>query len=102
MAEGANPAVVSALKQRLEVVQSLALVNARHLLNQQALGGAEFEILGIERDIAEEGPSQMRSEDLAQALGRRRQARGAIAECEERLAALELQLEDLDRRIAAG
>ena len=98
----ASPAVVEALKERLRVVQEISRLNARHLLNRQACGGAEFEILQVEREIETAGESKLRAAALEGARERRQRATAAMADCDVELAALDLRLADLDRRIAAG
>jgi hypothetical protein len=97
-----SPAIIELLKERLQFVQDISLLNARHLLNQQLAGGAEFTIAQIEREMAECGVEQARSAALEEARERHRQANAAMADCDENLTALERQLKELDQRIAAG
>lgn len=95
-------ALVELLKQRLEIVQELSLVQSRGVLNRQRGGGADFEIAQLERKIADGGCSRSFVETLADARERRRKADDAEAECNSRCAELEQRLEQLDRSIAAA
>ncbi|MDQ0475099.1 hypothetical protein [Labrys wisconsinensis] len=94
------PGVIEALAERLRVVQAVSQLNARRLLGQQACGGAEFDILRVEREIAAEGEAEHRGAALREAQARRRRAEAAMAACDAELAALDLRLRELDRRIA--
>lgn len=93
--------VVEMLTRRLQVVQEISVVQSRNLLNYQLSGGAEFEIQGIEQEIAAIGGSHELAKALADARERLQMANAGIAECDAQCAALEQRLEELDRRIAA-
>ena len=94
--------LVELLKQRLKVVQEISSVQSRNLFNRQLGGGAELEIIQIERDIAAKGSSQSHVETLADARKRRQNADDATLECNAHCAELERRLEQLDRSIAAA
>ena len=94
--------VVEMLTRRLQVVQEISAVQSRNLLNCQLSGGAEFEIQGIEQEIAAVGGSHERAKALADARERLRKVNAEMAECDAQCAALEQRLEELDRQIAAG
>lgn len=94
--------LVEALKWRLQVVQEMSSVQSRHLLNRQLGGGAEFEIQRIEREITATGGSEGLAASLQDARARLQGANAAMEACDTEFAALELQLEDLDRRIAGA
>ncbi len=93
--------LVEMLTQRLQVVQEIAAIQSRNLLNRQLGGGAEFEILRIEREIAATGWSHALADALADARERLQEANAQAAACEVECGALELRLEELDRWIAA-
>jgi hypothetical protein len=90
-------AVVEMLTQRLQVVQEISAIQARNLLNRQLGGGAEFEIQGIEQEIAATGCSSKLARALADARERLQKANAEMAECDAHCAALERCLEQLDR-----
>lgn len=94
--------VVEMLTQRLQVVQEISAAQSRNLLNRQLSGGAEFDIQGIEQEIAASGCSHELARTLADARERLRKANAAMSECDAHCAALEQRLEELDRWIAAG
>jgi len=90
------------LAQRLQIVQEISTVQSRNLLNRQLGGGAEFEIEGIEQQIAASGCSRDLAKTLADARERLRKANAEMAECDARCSALGQRLEELDRCIAAS
>jgi hypothetical protein len=92
--------LVEVLKRRLQVVQEISAAQSCQLLNRQRGGGAEFEIEQIEREIAAAGASEALAAALQDARARLREVNAAMEACDAKCAALELQLEDLDRRIA--
>ena len=94
--------VVEMLTERLQVVQEISAAQSRNLLNHQLSGGAEFDIQGVEREIAASGCSHELARTLADARERLRKANAAMAECDAHCAALEQRLAELDRWIAAG
>ncbi len=94
--------VVEMLTRRLQVVQEISAAQSRNLLNRQLGGGAEFEIQGIEQEIAASGGSRELARTLEDARERLRKANAEMAECDAHCAALEQRLEELDRWIAAG
>jgi hypothetical protein len=96
------PALVELLRQRLQVVQEISSLQSRNLLNHQVGGGAELEIVQIERDIANEGRSQSLVRALEDARERLQRASDATVECDAHCAVLERRLEELDKCIAAG
>jgi hypothetical protein len=97
-----KPTVVELLNERLRMVQVLSGMNARHLLNRQIAAGADIGILQIEQEIAKSGASPDSSAALRE-LQERRDKTGATMEAEdEALSALERQLAEIDRQIAAG
>jgi hypothetical protein len=93
---------VEMLTRRLRVVQEISALQSRNLLNRQLSGGVEFEIQGIEQEIAATGGSHELARALADARERFQMANAEMAECDTRCAALEQRLEELDRRIAAA
>ncbi|MBR1025047.1 hypothetical protein JQ559_15195 [Bradyrhizobium viridifuturi] len=94
--------VVQMLTQRLQVVQEISAIQSRNLLHRQLGGGAEFEIRGIEQEIAVSGCTHGLAKALADARERLQMASAEIAECDAHCAALEQRLEELDRCIAAS
>jgi flagellar biosynthesis GTPase FlhF len=97
-----KPALVELLNERLRMVQVLSGMNARHLLNRQIAAGTEIAILQIEQEVVKSGASPAKSAALRE-LQERRDKTGATMEAEgEALSALELQLAEIDRQIAAG
>lgn len=97
-----SPSLVDLLEQRLRIVQETAAAQSRNVLHRQLGGGTEFEILGIEQEIATTGWSHALATALANARERLREANATVAACDADCVALELRLEELDRRIAAG
>jgi hypothetical protein len=96
------PTVVEMLPQRLRVVQEISALQSRNLLNRHLSGGAEFEIQGIEQEIAATGGSHELARALTDAWKRFQMATAEAEECDTRCAALEQRLEELDRWIAAA
>ncbi|MFB9267289.1 hypothetical protein ACFFWD_29720 [Bradyrhizobium erythrophlei] len=94
--------LVEVLKRRLQVVQEISSAQSRHLLNRQLGGGAEFEIQQIESEIAATGVSEALAASLRDARVRLQEANAAMEACDTECEALESQLEELDRWIAAG
>jgi hypothetical protein len=94
--------VVEMLTQRLQVVQEISAAHSRNLLNRQLSGGAEFEIQGIEQEIAASGGSDALAKSLADARERMQMANAEMVECATHCAALEQRLEELDEWIAAS
>ena len=94
--------VVQMLTLRLQVVQEISAIQSRNLLHRQLGGGAEFEIQGIEQEIAVLGRTLGLAKALADARERLQMSIAEIAECDARCAALEQRLEELDKSIAAG
>ncbi|SFJ95985.1 hypothetical protein [Celeribacter neptunius] len=86
------------LSERLVLIQAIATANSEHLRLNQIAGGMmildQKDALDGVEEGAEEGPEQ----------DRRNQARDAndtaIDQCRDRIAALEAQLADLDRKLA--
>lgn len=93
--------LVEVLEQRLKVVQEISSVQSRNLLNRQIGGGAEFELLQIEQEIAATGSTHALGKRLAGARDRLQKANAEVAACDAHCAALERRLEELDRLIAA-
>jgi hypothetical protein len=91
--------LVEVLTRRLQVVQEISSAQSRQLFNRQRRGGAEFEIEQIEREIAATGASEALAAALRDARARLWEVNAAMEACDAECAALELQLEDLDRRI---
>ncbi|MBR0857088.1 hypothetical protein [Bradyrhizobium liaoningense] len=94
--------VVEMLTRRLQLVQEISAVQSRNLLNRQHSGGAEFEVQGIEQEIAATGGSHDLAKALADARERFQMANTEMAECDTLCAELEQRLEELDGLIAAG
>jgi hypothetical protein len=88
------------LKRRLQVVQEISAAQSSQLLNRQRGGGAEFEIEQIECEIAAAGATEPLTAALQGARARLQELNAAMQACDAECAALELQLEDLDRQIA--
>ena len=87
--------------ERLRIVMQLTELNAEHLRLSQAAGGAEIDELRCERAIDEEGAAAGHRDRLHEARGEGRDTRLALAECEDRVRALESRIDEIDRRLAA-
>ena len=97
-----KPTLVELLNERLRMVQVLSGMNARHLLTRQIAAGTDMGILQIEQEIVKSGASPARSAALRE-LQERRDKTGASMEADDQaLSALELQLAEIDRQIAAA
>lgn len=94
--------LLEVLQLRLQVVQEISRAQSSQLLNRQRGGGAEFEVDQIEREIAATGASEALIRSLQEARVRLQVANAAIEAYDAECAALELRLEELDRRIAGA
>jgi hypothetical protein len=94
---GADPIL---LRQRFEIVVEIARVNAIHLRHWQTHGGAEFELLSIEAAIAGGDHSEAMRTALMETKRKLDEARIAMDQCEEELAALNGRLAMVDDAIS--
>lgn len=90
--------------RRVAAIGTLSALNAEALKLQQALGAAEMEVLrlelAVERAAAEPDPQLVR--DLQKAGEDAASVRSAQEGCDDRIAAAELVVDEIDRRLAAG
>ncbi|MDQ0391931.1 hypothetical protein [Labrys monachus] len=93
--------IAAMLRERLRIVQEVSRLTARHLLNQQIAGGADFAIMRMEGEREDGETPEARAAALREELQRRDAARSAMVADDIALAGLESQIEELDRRIAA-
>jgi len=89
------------LTRRLALVAKLSALTAEALRLNQKLSGVQMDVLRIELEIGRTGASGQLVQDLHEAENRAGAIEAAEAECGERIAAMEDQVEELDRMLAA-
>jgi hypothetical protein len=90
------------LQRRLDVAAAITRLNALQLRHRQMLGGAEIDIARLEM-IADGGEvTEVQRVALCEACMRQQEICTAMARCDDELAALNAQLEVIDREISVG
>lgn len=93
---------VELLERRLSLVAALSALNAEALKWTQFLGAIEMDILRMELEIGRSGASEQLVRDLRGAQTSADGIRTALSDCEERIAAAERQVDEVDRLLAAA
>jgi len=92
---------VALLERRLAQVAGISALNAEALKLRQTLGAIEMEALRIELEIGRAGATDELVRLLHEEEARADAVRFAQAECDERIADAEFEVEETDRLIAA-
>lgn len=88
-------------QKRLSLVASISALNAEALKLAQTLGAVEMDVLRIELERGKTGDSGELVRLLHEAKMNAEAIQAAQAECEERIAAVEREVEEIDRLLAA-
>jgi hypothetical protein len=88
------------MQERMALVEKLAALNSKQLLNTQTRSGAEVELLACIELMESEGESEAALERHAELEGRYKAAVVVWEECERELDELADQLNALDNEIA--
>jgi hypothetical protein len=97
-----DPGLAELFSGRLTLVATLSSLNAEALKLVQRLGAVEMDVLRIELESSRDGLSAELVRLLHEAEAEAEAIRAAQARCEESIATVERQVEDIDRMIAAG
>jgi len=97
-----SPGPAELLHERLSLVARLSALNAEALKLIQRLGAVEMDVLRIELEAGRNGSSPELVRLLHEAEADAETIRAAQARCDEDIAAVEGQVEDIDRRLATG
>jgi hypothetical protein len=90
------------LARRLDLVANVSALTAEALRLNQKRAGIEMDVLRLELEIARSGASAQLVQDLHEAAEERAAAvMQEGARCEQRIAAAEGEVEDVDRSLAA-
>jgi hypothetical protein len=98
----ASHARVELLERRLSLVVALSGLNAEALKWTQLLGAIEMDIQRMELELGRGSAPEQLVQDLHSAETSAASIRTALAECEERIAAAERQVYEVDRLLAAA
>ncbi len=98
----ASPMRVELLQRRLSLVVALSGLNAEALKWTQLLGAIEMDIQRMELELGRNGASEELVRDLHGAETSADSIRTALSDCEERIAAAERQVDEVDRLLAAA
>jgi hypothetical protein len=90
------------MTKRMTLVSSISALNAEALKLIQRLGALEMETMRIERDMAHEGTGDELVRALHEVEKEADALRAAQAECEERIAAAEQDIDATDRLLRAA
>ncbi len=98
----ASHARVELLERRLSLVAALSALNAEALKWTQLLGAIEMDIQRMELESGRREASEQLVRDLHGAATSADSIRTALSDCEERIAAAERQVDEVDRLLAAA
>jgi len=98
----ATPVRVELLGRRLSLVATLSGLNAEVLKLTQLLGAIEMDIQRMELELGRNGASEQLVRDLHGAETNAASIRTALSDCEERVAAAERHVDEIDRLLAAS
>ncbi|MFI0844163.1 hypothetical protein [Mesorhizobium sp. IMUNJ 23232] len=90
------------LARRLKLVAEVSGLTAEMQKHNQILAGLEMDLLRIELEIGRNGSSEQLVRDLHEAEQAVEATMVKRADCEERIEAVEKQVEAVDREIAAS
>ncbi|MBN9550108.1 MAG: hypothetical protein J0H31_14815 [Alphaproteobacteria bacterium] len=96
----ASLARVELLERRLSLVAALSGLNAEGLKWTQLLGATEMDIQRMELELDRDGACEQLVRDLHGAETSAASIRIALSDCEERIAAAERQVDEVDRLLA--
>ncbi|MBZ9657599.1 hypothetical protein LB523_00970 [Mesorhizobium sp. ESP-6-4] len=88
------------LARRLDLVASVCALTAEAQRLNQKLAGVEMDVLRLELEIGRRGTNAQLVQDLHEAEESAAAFRNACTACEERIAAAEGDIDDVDRRLA--
>ncbi|TPK72126.1 hypothetical protein FJ930_13255 [Mesorhizobium sp. B2-4-15] len=89
------------LERRLALVGNVSALTAEALRLNQKRAGLEMDVLRVELEIGRNGPSVQLVQDLHEAKESAEAIMKACAACEDRIAAAEDDVADVDRELAA-
>jgi hypothetical protein len=89
------------LARRLDLVASVSALTAEALRLNQKRAGIEMDVLRLELEIGRSGADAQLVRDLHEAEQSATAIVQACAACEDRIVAVEGDIEELDRRLAA-
>jgi len=89
------------LARRLDLVASVSALTAEALRLNQKRAGIEMDVLRLELEIGRSGANAQLVRDLHEAEQSATAIVQACAACEDRIVAVEGDIEELDRRLAA-
>jgi hypothetical protein len=90
------------LARRLDLVASVSALTAEALRLNQKRAGIEMDVLRLELEIGRSGASAQLVRDLHEAEESAATIMQACTACEDRIVAAEVDVEDVDRRLAAA
>ncbi|MGX5799786.1 hypothetical protein ACWGS9_00895 [Bradyrhizobium sp. Arg314] len=93
---------VELLERRLSLVGALSGLNAEALKWTQLLGAIEMDIQRMELELGRSGAAEQLVRDLHGAETSIASIRTALSDCEERIAAAERQVDEVDRLLATA
>ncbi|MDX8527774.1 hypothetical protein RFM68_25070 [Mesorhizobium sp. MSK_1335] len=88
------------LERRLALVGSVSALTAEALRLNQKLAGLEMDMLRVELEIGRSGASAQLVQDLHEAEESAEAIMNARSACEDRIAAAESEVADVDRELA--
>ena len=88
------------LARRLDLVANVSALTAEAQRLNQKLAGVEMDVLRVELEIGRSGTNAQLVQDLHEAEESAAAISNACAACEERIAATEGDIDDVDRRLA--
>lgn len=91
--------IATLTQMRMGLVERLATLNAKHLLNTQTRSGVEVELLACIEEIERDGEHEAAVVRRAELMSRHKEAVDACAECEREIDALADELSLLDKHI---
>jgi len=99
---GASDRRDALLARRLDLVAGVSALTAEALRLNQKRAGIEMDVLRLELEIGRSGASAQLVRDLHEAEQNAAAIMQACTACEDRIAAVEGDIEDVDRRLAAA
>ncbi len=86
-------------ERRMVLVGEMSRLNAEQLLNTQKLSGNQIDLLRCADGVRDNGGDGGLRDELAEAEARDALLKSKIADCDDRLQALEEQVAALDRKL---
>jgi hypothetical protein len=97
-----SPGPADLLRERLTLVAALSALNAEALKLIQRLGAVEMDVLRLELESDRDGASPELVRLLHEAEVEAESIRAGQARCDEEIATVEAQVDEIDRRLASG